>query len=99
MGVFLLDNPPSTSQVASVNMISYSSYVTLDKGKPITDLTSLIHFEETYQAIHPTSDLTINDHLLVASDPYRPSKYSKYSISLQQDKDMSEVEALSSNMV
>ena len=52
-------------------MISASSFNTLDKGKKIVDSTSVIPFEEMYQAIQSTSDTTINYHLLVALDMYQ----------------------------
>ena len=45
MGVFPLNSPPSTSHVVFVNMISTSSYDTLDKEKSIVDLKSLSHLE------------------------------------------------------
>ena len=45
MGIFTLDNPPST-QTISVNLISYESHDTSDKGKSIVDSTLFAHFEE-----------------------------------------------------
>ena len=42
----------------------------IDKGKSIVESTSMNPFEDMYQAIQTTSDPTINDHLLVASNPY-----------------------------
>ena len=66
MGVFPLSNPPPTSRTESINMIS-----NIDKGKAIVDeSTSFTPFEEFYIAIQSTSDPTINDHFLVASDRY-----------------------------
>ena len=67
MGVFPWSNPPPASQIASIDMISTSS---LDKGKVIIVSSSLNPFEEVYNAIQSTSDPTINDHFLVASDFY-----------------------------
>ena len=67
MGVFPLSNPPLASHTTSINMISTSI---IDKGKSIVESTSLSPFEELYNAIQTTSDPTINDHLLVASNPY-----------------------------
>ena len=68
MGVFPLSDHPPTSQTASINMISTSHAV---KGKETADeSTSFSPFEEIYNAIQATSDSTINDHLLVASDYY-----------------------------
>ena len=68
MGIFrLLSNPPPVLQSAFVNMISTSI---IDKGNYIVEPTSMSLFEEIYHAIQTTSDPTINDHLLVASDPY-----------------------------
>ena len=42
----------------------------IDKGNSIAELTSMSPFEEMHHAIQTTSDPTINDHLLVASNPY-----------------------------
>ena len=68
MGVFPSFDPPPTLQTASINMISTSH---VDKGKAIVDeSTSFSSFEEIYNAIQATSDPTINDHLLMASDHY-----------------------------
>ena len=67
MGVFPQSNPPPISQEASMNMISTSS---INKGNSIVDLTSVTPFKEMYLAIQSTSDTTINDHILVASDTY-----------------------------
>ena len=67
MGIFSLSNPSPVSQSASINMI-YTTII--DKGKSIDESTSMSPFEETYHAIQTTSDPTINDDLLVASDPY-----------------------------
>ena len=68
MGVFPSFDPPPASQIASINMISTSH---TDKGKAIADeSTSFSPFEEIYNPIQATSDPTINDHLLVASDRY-----------------------------
>ena len=71
MGIFSLANTPST-QTVSVKMISSKNHDTSNKGKSIVDSTHLSHFEEIYQAIQSTNDPTINDHLLVASNPYHP---------------------------
>jgi len=68
MGVFPLSNPPPTSQTASINMISTSH---IDKGKAIADESiSFSPFKEIYNAIQATSEPTINNHLLMASDCY-----------------------------
>ena len=68
MGVFPSSDPPLASQTASINMISSSH---IDKGKAIANKsTSFSPFEEMYNAIQATTDPTINDHLLVASDHY-----------------------------
>ena len=83
MGVFPSFDPPLASQTASINMI-YNSRT--DKGKTIADESSSFSpFGETYNAIQATSDPTINDHFLVASDHYHmpywlehPSPYLDY---------------------
>ena len=67
IGFFPLSNPPPASQAATINMIS--TYI-IDKDKSIVEFASLIPFEEVYNEIQSTSDPTINDHLLVASDFY-----------------------------
>ena len=68
MGVFPSFHPPLASQTASINMISSSR---TDKGQAIADESSSFSpFEEMYNAIQVTSDPSINDHFLVASDHY-----------------------------
>ena len=67
MGFFPLSNHPPASQTTSINMMSTSI---IDKGKYIVESASLTPFKEVYNAIQSTSDPTINDHLLVASDCY-----------------------------
>ena len=66
MGVFPLSTPPPAPQTASINMISN---IFIDEGKLIAnESTYLTPFEEVYNAIQSTSDFSINDHLLVASN-------------------------------
>ena len=60
---------PPTSQVALVNMIS-STADDISKGKTIVDVPSLSPPEALYDAIQSTSNSYIDDHHLVASDPY-----------------------------
>ena len=102
MGVFPLKNPPPPSQVASVNMISMSSD-NLIKGKSIVDSLPLSPSEDIYQIIQSTSvDPSINDHLVVASDPYHfpylsdsPHPYLDYILQTQpSDKSIMEVMSL-----
>ena len=71
MVFFPLNNPPHPSPVVSVNMISAMSHETSAKEKSVVDFTPLSNFEEIYQAIQSiVDDSTINDHIVVACDPY-----------------------------
>ena len=68
MGVFPSSDPPLASGTASINMISTTH---IEKGKAIAnESSSFSPFEELYNAIQATSNPTINDHFLVASNHY-----------------------------
>ena len=69
MGFFISSSPPPTTQVSMVNMIFYASS-DMSKGKAIVETPSMSLPKALYDAIQFASHAYINDHHLVASDPY-----------------------------
>ena len=69
MGVFPSTYSPPSTKLTMVNMIS-STTENLSKGKEIAPIPSLSLNEAMYDAIQTISDAYIDDHHLVASDPY-----------------------------
>ena len=70
MGVFPLTAPNPPPQVAMIEMISTIIEIP-SKGISNKYMTSLILFEAIYHVIQSTyDDYTIDDNLLVASEPY-----------------------------
>ena len=69
MGVFPSTAYPSSTEIATVNMISSITSGT-SKGKEIFETPSLSPHEALYNAIQYTSDAYVDEQHLVASDPY-----------------------------